>query len=492
MRALDRATMDEIGLPGLTLMEVAGRGVAATAIAMLDGARRGGVAIVCGPGNNGGDGFVVARVLRDAGLDAIAYLAAPRSAVKGDAKTHLEILERAGGVVLSIETAHELVEHREAIAGAELCVDALFGLGPLRPVEGHFAAIVETINRVRRRLAIDLPSGIDSDTGRTMGVAVDAHRTLSTGPLKVGLVGAPGFASCGEVSVIDIGIPRGVIATSNVRAGLVEESDITGWLPRARPLDHKGRRGHVLVVGGAPGMRGAGRLAALAALRSGAGLVTLAGEGDVTAADSIMTRALGDRLGSLLDDKHAIAIGPGLGASMTAQRHLAEVLASGKACILDADALNILAATPEAIAAAAGPVVITPHPGEAARLLDTTAAEVEADRMKAVRDLASKTRAVVVLKGARTLICDGTLGDDHVAINPTGGPALATAGSGDVLAGAIAALLAQGLPAIAAACTAVWMHGVAGDTLAARLGPRGVVSSDLPDAIAAAIAAATR
>lgn len=488
MRALDRATMDEVGLPGLTLMETAGRGVAAAACEML-GPQRGPVAVVCGPGNNGGDGFVVARVLRDAGYDAIAYLAAPRASLKGDAATHLAILERAGGIALSIEGPHQLAVHREAIANAELVVDALFGLGPLRPIQGHHAAIVEAINRARQRLAIDVPSGIDSDTGRTMGIAVQAHRTLSTGPLKVALVAAPGFASCGRVDVVDIGIPQVLLAAANLRAGLLEERDIVEWMPRSRPLDHKGRRGHVLVIGGAPGMRGAGRLAAMAALRAGAGLVTLAAEGDFDAPDSVMTRSLaGERLGALIEGKDAIAVGPGLGTAMTAQRYLVEVLSSHRACVLDADALNILAATPDAIAAAAGPVVITPHPGEAARLLATTAAEVEADRMKAVRELAAITRAVVVLKGARTLICDGTLGDDHVAINPTGGPALATAGSGDVLAGTIAALLAQGLPAIAAACVGVWAHGRAGEQLAALRGERGVVSSDLPEAIAAVLA----
>jgi len=494
MRELDRATIEEIGLSGLTLMETAGRAVAAAAMRMLEGARRGHVAVVCGPGNNGGDGFVVARVLRGQGVDATAYLAASRGAMRGHAREHLEILERAGGVVCSIEASRALEEHRGAIAGAELAVDALFGIGWVRPIEGHLAAVVAAINEARRVLAVDLPSGLDTDTGRTLGAQVRAHRTVTMGALKVALVGAPGFAVCGEVECADIGIPPALIAASGVRAGLVERADVARWLPRPGPLDHKGRRGHVLVVGGGPGMRGAGRLAALAALRAGAGLVTLACEGAADAIgtpDPVMTRGIDGALGPLLDGKAAIVIGPGLGTSGSAGALVAEALASGLPVVLDADALNLLAAAagaagPVALAGAAGPAVITPHPGEAARLLGSSVPEVERDRLAAARALAAGTHAVVALKGARTVVCDGTIGDDHCAINPTGGPALATAGSGDVLAGVIGALLAQGLAAGDAARAGVYVHGAAGDALSAAHG-RGAIASDLPAAIAAAI-----
>jgi hydroxyethylthiazole kinase-like uncharacterized protein yjeF len=303
------------------------------------------------------------------------------------------------------------------------------------------------------------------------------------GPLKIGLVSAPGFARCGAVATADIGIPPALVAASSVGAGLVEREDVARWLPRAGMLDHKGTRGHVVVVGGAPEYRGAGRLAANAALRAGAGLVTLAGSGVVEAADSVMTKSLAD-LAPFLAGKSAVVIGPGLGRDSRAW--VDEVLASGIPAVLDADALNVLA--PEDIAAAAGPIVITPHPGEAGRLLGIATAEIEADRLAAARALATRTHAVVVLKGARTLVCDGTLGDAFCAINPTGGPALATAGSGDVLAGAIGALLAQGLAAGDAARAGVYVHGRAGERLAEVHGARGAVSSDLPSAIAAAIA----
>jgi hydroxyethylthiazole kinase-like uncharacterized protein yjeF len=491
MRALDRATIEEIGLPAFTLMETAGRTVAVAALTMLCApkaqspkpkAQR--VAVVCGPGNNGGDGFVAARVLRELGCEAVVYLAVPREAVKGDAAAHLAVLERAGGVVRRIDSPRALDEVEEAISGAALVVDALFGIGMLRPIEGHLGDVVACMNRCARRLAVDIPSGLDTDTGRVWGTCVKADRTVTMGALKVALASAPGFAHCGEIEVADIGIPSALVAAQVVHAGLLEERDIAAALPADHLLDHKGRRGHVLVVGGMPGFRGAGRLAAEAALRAGAGLVTLATAGEVAAPDSIMTRALATNLGDALAGKAAVVIGPGLGQSEAAARWLGEVLASGVAAVLDADALNLAAGISEVLAKASGPLVITPHPGEAARLLGTTVAEIEADRLAAARQLAALSHAVVVLKGARTIVCDGTLGDEFCAINPTGGPALATGGTGDVLAGVIGALLAQGAPAADAARAAVYLHGLAGDRLAALHGSRGVISSDLPAAIA--------
>jgi hydroxyethylthiazole kinase-like uncharacterized protein yjeF len=497
MRALDRATIDVIGLPALTLMETAGRGVAEAALRMLangrtDGARRqrgrdgDHVAVICGPGNNGGDGFVAARVLRDRGVDAVVYLAVPRGKLAGDARVHFDIYERSGGVVLAIDTPAGLADQRVTIERAAIAIDALFGIGPVRAIERHLANVVSAINAARQRLAVDVPSGVDSDTGLVGGVCVEATRTVTMGAAKVALVGAPGFAHAGVIEVCDIGVPAVVMATANVRAGLIEERDVRGWLPETAPLDHKGTRGHVVVIGGA--LRGAGRLAANAALRAGAGLVTLASEGDVVADDSVMTRAIGGgapQLDVLLVGKQAVVIGPGLGQRDPADALVREVLALGIPAVLDADALNVLASDPTAIAKAAGPIVITPHPGEAARLLGIPTAAVEADRLSAARTLAKKTSAVVVLKGARTVICDGTIGDDFCAINPTGSPALATAGSGDVLAGAIAALIAQGCTPSDAACVAVFLHGRAGEALFATHG-RGAVSSDLPLAIAQA------
>jgi hydroxyethylthiazole kinase-like uncharacterized protein yjeF len=493
MRALDRAAIDEIGIPAVTLMETAGRAVADAAVRML-GAARGHIAVVCGPGNNGGDGFVCARVLRDRGLDAVVYLAVARDAIRDDARTHLTILERAGGSIRSIATPEQLAGNDTRVIDAALVIDALFGVGLSRPIEGHLAEIVAMMLMAGRVLAVDIPSGLDTDTGATLGTAVIAERTVTMAALKIGLVSAPGFARCGEVEVADIGIPAALIAAAPAGASVVDAGDVRQWLPHPQSLEHKGRRGHVLVVAGSPGMRGAGRLAAVAALRAGAGLCTLAADGEFDAPDAVMTRALaaGGGLAALIAGKAAVVIGPGNGSAGAAVARVREVLAAGVPAVLDADALNALASEPAAIARAAAPVVLTPHPGEASRLLGTTVAAIEADRLAAARELAGKTGAVVVLKGARTIVCDGSSDGRHCSVNPTGGPALATGGSGDVLAGTIGALLAQGLSAADAARAGVFVHGTAGDRLAEIHGARGVLSSDLPEAIAAAIRTLSR
>ena len=405
MRALDRATIEEVGLPGIALMETAGRAVAAAAVSMLGEARSPKseaphIAIVCGPGNNGGDGYVVARVLRELGHDAVVYLAVPREQLRGDAAAHLAILERAGGVVRRIDTPEALGDLGDAIAGAALVVDALFGVGLARPIEGHLGDVVATINHAARRLAVDIPSGLDADRGHVLGVAASAERTVTMAALKVALASAPGFARAGRVEIADIGVPAGLVAATAVRAGLVEEADVARWLPRSSALDHKGRRGHVVAIAGMPGMRGAGRLCSLAALRAGAGLVTLAAAGDVHADDSVMTRSLEAALGELLERKDAVVIGPGLGQSDLAAGWVGEVLASGVPAVLDADALNLVAGVTEAVAKAAGPIVLTPHPGEAARLLGTTVPEVEADRLAAARSLAARARSSATARSA--------------------------------------------------------------------------------------------
>lgn len=486
MRALDRAAIDDLGLPALTLMETAGRAVAEVAQRMLE-ASTGHVAVVCGQGNNGGDGFVVARVLRDRGVDAAVYLAVPDETVRGDAAAHLAIYRRGGGSVRSIATAAGLAAHEGAIIEAALVVDALFGVGLGRAIEGHLAEVIARMSLAARVLAVDIPSGLEADTGRVMGVAVVAERTVAMAARKIALVSAPGFAHVGALEVAEIGIP-----VRGARIGLVEESDVRAWLPHPRALEHKGGRGHVLVIGGSPGMRGAGRLAANAALRAGAGLCTLAADGEVEAPDAVMTRGLAEDavIEVLFANKAAIVIGPGLGTAPSSRARVREVLGAGVPAVLDADALNLFASDLGAIAKAAGPLVLTPHPGEAGRLLGKAVRDLEVDRIASVRALAERTRAVVVLKGARTLVCDGTASSAEprfVSINPTGSPALATGGSGDVLAGTIGALLAQGLSAVDAARAGVYVHGAAGDELAKQLGQRGVVSSDLPMAIASMI-----
>ena len=494
MRALDAATIEDIGLPGAVLMETAGRGVAAAVAARAPAGGR--IAVVCGGGNNGGDGFVVARVLRAAGHDAIVHLVAPRARITGDAALHLAAYEKSGGVLFEATTADDLVALGEALDAAAVIVDAVLGTGLDRTVEGHLAAVITRIDEARGlRIAVDLPSGLSADTGHPLGVAVHADHTVTIAVAKVGIAGAPGVAHAGTLEVVDIGIPR-ALAQAQTRAALVERADARGWLPARGVLDHKGRRGHVVVIGGSPGKRGAGRLAATAALRAGAGLCTLAGPataggegGELAAPDAVMTAVLDDAAAvrAFLAGKDAAVVGPGMPDDARGRAWVDAALGASVPLVLDATALAHLAGRLADVADARATCVLTPHPGEAARLLGETTDAVQADRMRAVRALAAASRAVVVLKGARTLVCDGTLGDDFVTINPTGGPALATGGTGDVLAGAIGALVAQGVAPASAARLAVWLHGAAGDALAARLGPSGVVASDLPEALALAM-----
>jgi NAD(P)H-hydrate epimerase len=495
MRQIDAATIDGIGLPGAVLMENAGRAVAGAVVDELAADRGGSVAVVCGAGNNGGDGYVAARVLRARGVAAVVLLAVPRRQVRGDALLHLGAYEQSGGLATEIATAAELAEHREAIEGARVVVDALFGTGLTRPVEGHMAAVIEVVNLAAGRVvAVDIPSGLSADRGVPLGCAVRADRTVTMALRKVALAVSPGLGRAGRVAVAEIGIPLELAPAHGVRLAVLERGDVADWVRRPDLLDHKTRRGHVLVVAGSPGKRGAARLTAMAALRSGAGLVTLASEGEAGAPDPVMTAALDcdaagavDRLVELAGRARAVAIGPGMPTSGGGRALVEGALARLEVpLVLDADALNHVAANPAAIAAARAPVVLTPHPGEAGRLLGTGTAEVEADRVGAVRALAERTGAVVVLKGPGTLVCDGGIGDGFVTINPTGDPALATAGSGDVLTGVVAALCAQGIGAGQAARLAVWVHGVAGERCREGIGAIGVTASDVLEAIPAA------
>jgi ADP-dependent NAD(P)H-hydrate dehydratase / NAD(P)H-hydrate epimerase len=520
MRSLDAATI-ALGLPAFTLMETAGRGVAERVLADAAPPRR--VAVVCGGGGNGGDGLVVARVLRDRGVEATVFLAAAPPA-DSPAGEHRRLLERCGAVVVDVSTAEALAAQRAAICGAELVIDALFGVGLARPVSGHFAEVVAVMNAAPRRWSIDVPSGLDSDRGVPLGACVSAEATVSLGLHKIGAVTSPGFAHAGELHLVDLGLPRALIEAAGLRVKLLEERDCRALVPRAHPLDHKGRRGHVLVVGGRLGMRGAGELCATAAMRAGAGLCTWAAPGQVAPTAqlaSLMTRGFPDvaELARLLRGKAALCIGPGLGRDAVAEALVECVLAppdeapessrlpvaegaggatveaseaSGAgvrarpAMVLDADALFALAKR-EPGRLPAG-TVLTPHPGEAARLLGVGTDDVEADRLAAARALVQRFGAVVVLKGARTIISDER--EDWICA--AGTPALATAGSGDVLAGAITSLCAQGLSAMDAALLGTWIHGRAGRRLEAHLGSRGVLSSDLPSQLSLELAALAR
>ncbi|HKA86973.1 MAG TPA: NAD(P)H-hydrate dehydratase [Haliangiales bacterium] len=471
MRAADRKAIDELGIPAALLMEHAGRAVAEVVLAKAaPGAR---IAVVCGSGNNGGDGFACARWLREHGRDARVYLARGRPA-GGEAALHLGLYEKLGG---------ELASAGAEIAAAGVVVDALLGTGVERPIVGDMADVVAWMNAAPLRVAVDVPSGLSVDTGRAAGAAVRAHATVTLAFPKVGILTWPGCELAGEVWVADIGIPRAL--GDGARVEWTDAGAAAPLVPRRGPGDHKGTNGHALVIAGSPGKTGAALLAAEAAVRGGAGLTTLATDPACFEAvqgrvREVMTAPLDvddGALAALLAGKRAVVWGPGMPTAPEAGAFLRRSLARlGVPTVLDADGLNHLAADVAAARAAAGALVLTPHPGEAARLLGRGTADVQADRLAAARALAAATGAVVVLKGARSVVAAP---DGRAAINASGNPGLGTGGTGDVLAGLLGALLAQGLAPWDAARLGVYLHGMAGDLAATEVGRIGMSAGDL-------------
>jgi len=479
MAAADRLTI-EAGTDGLTLMRRAGAAVADTAMRMARGGR---VLAIAGPGNNGGDGFVAAAELIRHGVPVRVALLGERGRLAGDAAQ--AAAEYSGGVE-SLGPATDW--------SADLIIDALFGAGLARPPEGAAAAAVEAANASGVPiLAVDLPSGVDGRTGAALGPAVRARRTVTFFRLKPGHLLYPGRGLCGAVELVDIGISADVLAAIRPAAfgngpGL--------WAEHLRgpgPEDHKYTRGHALVVSGPAHATGAARLAAAGALRAGAGAVTvmsppaalLVNAAQLTA---IMVRSFADAedLGRAAADPRvrAAVVGPGNGVGAATRANVEALLASGAGVVLDADALTSFADGAEALFAAIagrnGPVVMTPHEGEFGRMFGT----VGGSKLDRARAAAARSGAAVVLKGADTVIAAP---DGRAAINGNAPPDLATAGSGDVLAGCIAGLLAQGVPGFEAACAGVWLHGAAG----AALG-RGLIAEDLPGALPGVLQALDR
>jgi NAD(P)H-hydrate epimerase len=483
MRALDRWTIDA-GTPGHVLMERAGAGATRVLRDRLR-APHGGVVVLAGRGNNGGDGFVIARHLRKSRMPVEVWLAGRVEDVRGDAARMLAAWRKARGKILPLTDAAHVGAFTRRLTKAAVVVDALFGTGLNAPVTGVAAAAIEAVNASGAPvLAVDVASGLSADTGRPLGVAIRATVTATFGFPKLGQVLFPGAEHTGLLAVVDIGIPDAAVAAVRPQARLLEAEDVGRLLPPRRADAHKGTFGHVLVVAGSRGKSGAALLCAEAATRAGAGLVTLAVpaelqpvcEGHVREAMTDALPAEPGGISALLDGRSAVVCGPGLGQSDWARRLVHEVIRRSDApLVLDADGLNAVAGT-SVLRERRPPTVVTPHPGEMARLLDTDTAHVQADRVDAARRYARESGAVVVLKGARTVIATP---DGDVAISPTGNPGMATGGTGDVLAGVVGALLAQDLAPRDAAALGVFAHGVAGDAVAARRGEVGLVARDL-------------
>jgi len=472
--AFDQRLIDDFDIPGFELMQ---RAAAATWHALTQRwpqARQ--LCIVCGPGNNGGDGYLLGRQALASGCQVQLLTLTARDHLRGDAASACAAFTAAGGVV---------ERFADAPLVAEIIVDSLFGTGLGRPVEGEFAAAIECINAARDAgagvLAIDIPSGIDATTGRSWGSAVRAHATVTFIGHKLGLFTGAGAGCSGQVLFADLGAPPALYADAKPLARRITDNLRARLLP-PRPADaHKGDQGHVLCVGGNQGMGGAVRMSAEAALRSGAGLVSVACHADHAAAMSqarpeLMCRGVtaDSDLQPLLDSASVLALGPGLGADAWAEHLFATAMTSTLPLVVDADALNLLACRSQA-RKSQGNWILTPHPGEAARLLQTTTSTVNHDRVASVQELARRYEAVVVLKGAGSLIAAG----DDLWLCTAGNPGMASGGMGDLLTGIIAGLVAQGLPLNDAAVLGVWLHARAGDLAAEAQGERGLLATDL-------------
>ena len=493
MRRLDGLASSRYGIAGLILMENAGLKVAEAAQGLSG--RRGSCLILAGKGNNGGDGFVAARHLLNAGLEVKTFLLAPREEIRGDAAANLATLEKMGAKVYPLLEEKDLQRLNLALLSSDLVVDAIFGTGFKGGARGIPARTIEILNEAAKPvLAVDLPSGLEADSGRVMGPCVRATLTLTMGLPKPGLYLYPGAVYAGEVKVADISFPQALLKGGELRRELLEQHLVAGLLPRRQPWGHKGDYGHLLVVAGSLGMGGAAALAARGGLRAGAGLVTAAVPRSVqqavaAAAPEVMVRPLPETgegslgaealetLTELAGTCRSVALGPGLSRHSDTALLVHALLPLLKVpVVVDADGLNALAGGMDTLKETKAPLVLTPHPGEMAGLLKTTVAAVQDNRLGAAEEAAKRWGAVVALKGAATIVAAP---DGHTYINPTGNPGLATAGTGDVLAGLIGGLLAQGLPPLEAAGAAVFLHGEAGDLAARELGQRGLVAGDL-------------
>lgn len=477
VQALDRRAIDEQGIAGYQLMQRAGHAAFECVRRLAARAPSGGddpprILVVCGGGNNGGDGYVVARLARESGHPVDVLSLAPPEKLKGDAFTAMRDWRDGGGVAVDFDNVD--------FTAYSVIVDALLGTGLQRAVAGRFADAVHAINAAGVPvLAVDIPSGLSADTGQPLGIAVRAAMTATFVGMKRGLLTGAAAEYCGEIVFDRLSLPDTVYQNTTPAAHRLGRRDLAAALPPRRRTSHKGDFGHVLVVGGDRGMAGAVLMAAMAALRTGAGLVSVGTRVDHAAGLSwrqpeLMAHGVEQpaALDPLLHKATIVAVGPGLGQGAWARGLWARLLESRLPLVVDADALNLLAADP----CRRGRWILTPHPGEAARLLDTDTATVQADRFAAVARLAEQYAACVVLKGAGTLVAAGQTGD--ISVCDRGHPGMASGGMGDILTGMIAGVAAQCTDLPQAARGAVWLHATAGDK-AADNGERGIVATDL-------------
>lgn len=511
MRQIDRDTIEGIGIPGIVLMETAGSAIVGAIKQHYPTVQR--IGILVGKGNNGGDGLVIARQLAHTGHDVHIFLVSPVDSFTGEAALNLQIVKNLGlrieEIVSDAKPDSERSTALNGIVGCELLIDAIFGTGLRGAVRDPIATIIDTINRCSTPiLSVDLPSGLDADTGNPLGTCVQADRTVTIGLPKRGLLVYPGAELAGKLEVVDIGFPKQVINSQDSKINRTTAVEASEWIPQRPSASHKGTYGRVLVVAGSTGMTGAAALASEAALRAGAGLVTLAIPKSLnpilegllpevmtlplseTEAGSLSVAAAAAILEFAEKTKSVLAIGPGISqhpdtvalVHQLARENQGHKL--GGRMVIDADGLNAIAQNREIMSFLDRETVLTPHPGEMARLTNTSVSILEEDRIRTAQTYASEHGVTLVFKGAPTVI---SAANGDVWINSTGNPGMGTGGMGDVLTGIIAGLMAQGLSGERAAALAVYIHGLAGDTVSERLGMHGLIASDVLKAVPEAI-----
>ena len=502
MREMDRLTIQKYGTPSLTLMERAGEGIVKAILDRFAEPAKRGVLILAGKGNNGGDGFVVARLLRQQRIACEVALLASREDISADAAHNLKAFLKTEGKLLEIDSNHSALLH-ESFAGKGLLVDAILGTGTKNVIRGIYADAIRAMNGSGLSIvAVDIPSGLDADKGIPLGVCVRAAMTVALGFPKIGEIIHPGVGYVGDLVVADIGIERRALSEVGARTEVLTREEIRSLVPIREPDSHKGTYGHVVVMAGSRGKTGAAILASRACMRAGAGLTTLAAPQSLNnifagACIEVMTEPLRDSSSEeiqalsdqewrrLLERKSVMLFGPGIGVTDSTRNNLRWLLRHlDVPWVIDADGLNNLVLDMDRLRNARTAPILTPHPGEMARLLGTDTVTVNQDRIGVARTFATEQRCHLVLKGARTVLATP---DGKVFINPTGNPGMASGGMGDVLAGILAALLGQRLSAEDAMKLGVYLHGFAGDRIAAERGQVGMIASDIIEELPSAM-----
>lgn len=496
MQELDRKAIETYRIPGILLMENAGRGATEAILASFPDLYQKKVAIIAGKGNNGGDGFVIARHLLNRKIPVKVILLTDPKSLRGDAETNHYIFHRMKGEIIPAPSAKDYQKVKRDVEKADLLVDAIFGTGLDAEVRGYYREVIDHLNSLNKPIvAVDIPSGLNANTGKPLGTAIRASLTVTFGLPKLGLLLSPGTDYTGALKIVDIGIPKNLVEEEKIQTHLLEKEEIRQFLstPR-RPDTHKGDYGHLLVIAGSVGKTGAAAMVCEAALRMGAGLVTLAIPKSLnpimemkltevmteplpeTPKQTLSLRAYNAIL-RLCENKKAVVIGPGLGTFKETQSLILKLIRSiDLPLILDADGLNALATQPKLLPISNRSIVLTPHPGEMARLIHSTVKEVQENRISICKNFSQSTHAYLVLKGYRTLIVTPR---GEVYINPTGNSGMATGGTGDVLSGMIGGLICQGFDLLSCLRASVYLHGLAGDQVAQELGEKSLVATDL-------------